>query len=546
MQDMLNIFDILYSIDGLYNVKKEEKSIKKIYRDGQTFSFDYLNYRFEIFFSKSFPISMPKITKLSGPFHCHIDSVGTVCLVNQEDVSYDINDGKALIIKTINALKKLLNMELDECEKEIEYEYNDYLQFFKNYSEEDCFIFESVKSGQLFIDDDIIFVGKDGFIVDDYCKDKKCSFRNYIQLDLDRLIPIEEKKIGTYDIHKCLNEKSIKRLEKYKNTSFEQYYILKYLNPDKLENYILIKIMNDGLNKYNNAFLNPNAKVTIYKAKNCTLDFLKRRGGCILTDKKVLVVGAGSVGSEIINQLVSSGFDDITIVDKDKFYLENGFRNTLGFSSLKILNKTFGKAECLKYFLKNQYPNLKCTTFDSDIVTLICQSKIDLNKFDYIIVAIGNSIVSSFINRFIYENNLRTKIIYTWIEPYGVAEHIMCLDTSKKGCYDCYLNSPSSINLASGDENYKIRNNVCSGSFTPYGKSSCCRIASNVVDKIIEDNENIIPFNNNHFVYKGNINYFLNKGFKMTKYMSMSQEELNRLSRDYIYEGCCTCGKCID
>ena len=71
------------------------------------YSFNYLDNLFEIYFPKLFPIELAKITLLDGGFHSHVDKRGVVCLPKQEDVDYDINDPEALIVKTINALKKL-------------------------------------------------------------------------------------------------------------------------------------------------------------------------------------------------------------------------------------------------------------------------------------------------------------------------------------------------------------------------------------------------------------------------------------------------------
>lgn len=547
MQDMHKYKEVLKSISELKNIVEKNKSIKDRYKEGKVFNFDYLDYTFEIYFSDYFPLDIPKITKVRGPFHCHIDITGTVCLVNQEDVYYDIEDEEALILKTINALKKLLSMPSKECEEEIKIEYNDYLNFFDNFKENRCFLFEDVDKGQMFQKNETFFIGKNGIFADEICKeDHSITLFNYIKLKLDRVIPIEQKKLTTNDFFDCLCSESKAVLLNYKNRSNNQYYVLEYHSSIDTINYLLLNIHKNGNISFDNAFLDPTSDVTLYGVSNCNIDFLKKRGGCILTDKKILVIGVGSVGSEIVNQLVSSGFDNIDIVDNDILKMENGFRISAGFATLKDFYHIYHKADILRSFFKNKYPNMKCNMYNEDIIHLIKNDRIQLDEYDYIISSIGNAVINSYINELLYKRGYSKKAIYAWLEPYGIAEHILCVDTKKKGCFACYLKSSSSINMVAGDENYKIRNNVCSGSYTPYGKSSCCRLAANVTEIISLDCANVSEMINKHIVRKGPVDYFLKKGFKKTKSMQLSQDQIDDLSRDFIYEGCNVCGHCND
>ncbi|MCZ7033113.1 ThiF family adenylyltransferase, partial [Salmonella enterica] len=54
------------------------------------------------------------------------------------------------------------------------------------------------------------------------------------------------------------------------------------------------------------------------------------RSGAIqeLQNKKVLLVGCGSVGSQIANQLASTGIGHITLSDPETFSLDNLYRHT--------------------------------------------------------------------------------------------------------------------------------------------------------------------------------------------------------------------------
>ena len=534
---------ILKNIEGISNVLKIlESKLYSLFENKGVYSFDLLSKKFEIFFPKNFPIELPKITCLCDDIHCHVDKKRVVCLPQQEDVFYDFEDEKLLIIKTINSLKKLFSLDEQTIYHEMLIEYNDYLHYFENYSSIDCLLFDAQEDGKLILEKDRILIGINGGLIEQYLKNKKNTLYNYLSLTFNDVPKISYKSISTIDIVKKLTQESLKRLYKYKCNNSFQYYLLKYVLDNGISNYILVKVTNNNNNNNKlNALLDEKSNCEIMAVRNVSSNFLRFRGGSNLYFQNVLVIGSGSVGSEVLEQLAAAGFTNVTIVDNDLLKFENGYRNNSGFIYLNHL-KEHPKAQIMADYLNVKYPDIKYNFLYMDIIEAINENKIDLNKYSYIISCTGNAVVDCFLNRFIYKNSYKTKIIFSWLEPYGIAEHILTIDSQNKGCFDCYLKSPYSINLSSGDEQYKIRNNVCAGSFTPYGRISTTRIAANVVEIILNDINNIKRIKNEHLVIKRNINLFLNQGFKYTKNMELTQNQLDELSEDFIYEGCKTCG----
>ena len=147
-----------------------------------------------------------------------------------------------------------------------------------------------------------------------------------------------------------------------------------------------------------------------------------------------------------------------------------------------------------------------------------------------------------FINNYIYEKNIKTKLLFTWLEPYGIAEHILAVDSSKCGCYNCLCKSKNNIHFAPEGIDYKIRNNVCSGSYTPYGRISTVRLATLISEMILNEYNNHC-FKNQHIVKKGNFDTYLEKNYTLTEYAKFTEEQLKRMSSDFIFEGCEICGK---
>lgn len=540
MQDMLKYLNLLSKIEDINNVKNESNS--KLYNNRQLkyiYSFEYDGNLIEICLLDTFPISMPKLTLLKGKRYAHVDKKGVICLPKQEDVIYDINDGESLIVKTINSMKILFSMSQEEVEYEMLIEYNDYLSFYSNYDYTLCLLFKEETKGQFIKYQNQYILGINEKIVkrNDI---SKVQVKKYYMLELDNPPSLKLGNLSIKDIYDSLNEKSKKKISKWKNTNIEQFFLLKYRIPNGTDNYLFIRICNEK--RHVNVFFADDVDVFIMAVRNVQMDFLRFRGGSDIYMDKILLIGCGSVGSEIAELLASSGFLNVTLVDNDFMQYENGFRNCTGFWFQNSLVEPY-KVKSIAYYLSFKYPDVDYETMPVSIEELILKNEINLCEYKYIISATGNTVINCFLNDYLYKNNIEAKILFCWLEPYGIAEHILTVDTNKKGCYECYLKSTNSINLALGTESYKVRNNVCSGSFTPYGKISTVSLATEVVNKILCDMKNN-DMDNCHFVKKGNTSLFLQEGFVKTKYMDYSQAEIDEKNKDFIYEGCNVCGKC--
>lgn len=543
MQSMLDYKEILEGIEDLKEIKEVTES--KLYK-GFSFkflcTFDYLENTFELFIPQTFPIKLPKITAISKIIHSHISYEGIVCLPNQEDIDYDLSDSKGALIKTMNSFKNLFSNSEETELKEIEFEFNDYLPYYSNYSEKKCYLCSSnVKDkGQFVIDEDKILIGIDSILYKNYTRksDKPNTRLNFTYLELSKL-PKISYELKPKEIYDCLTEVSLEKIKKLKK-NVVTYFLLAYRLDNGIYNYIFIKII-ASLGKSNNQFIAEDSKLTVFAVRDISFDFLRTRGGSQQIDDKILVVGCGSVGSEVIDILSSSGFMDITIIDKDKLKYENTFRNSTGFIYLNKLKEPY-KISAIKGFVEAKYPDVKITMYEEDIVDFLNSKKVSLGLFKYIIVCTGNNVLQRFINNHIYEKNIKTKILFGWLEPYGIAEHILTVDSSKCGCYNCLCKSKNNIHFAPENIDFKIRNNVCSGSYTPYGRISTIRLATSISELVLNDYNNH-HFKNQHIVKKGNFDTYLKKGYSLTEYANYTEEQLAQMSSDFIFEGCDICGK---
>eukprot|EP01083_Nonionella_stella_P230377 814433_1 len=109
---------------------------------------------------------------------------------------------------------------------------------------------------------------------------------------------------------------------------------------------------------------------------------------------KVLVVGAGGIGCELLKNLVSSGFKDIETIDLDTIEVSNLNRQFLFRKCHVGKSKAKTAAEAVKKFdksieIKGRLGNIKSSDFDTDY----------FNKFDIVLNALDNTSARRHVDR---------------------------------------------------------------------------------------------------------------------------------------------------
>ncbi|WP_419614006.1 ThiF family adenylyltransferase, partial [Thiolapillus sp.] len=119
-----------------------------------------------------------------------------------------------------------------------------------------------------------------------------------------------------------------------------------------------------------------------------------------LQDKKILLVGCGSVGSNIAEQLISAGIGGLHLVDSDSFQSENLYRHTLDMKYLGV-----NKASALADKLMNEYPYTKITHSPKQLISLDVE---ELTQADLITIAIGNPTAERALNEILIKEKINT------------------------------------------------------------------------------------------------------------------------------------------
>ena len=124
---------------------------------------------------------------------------------------------------------------------------------------------------------------------------------------------------------------------------------------------------------------------------------------------------------------------------------------------------------------------------------------------DYIIFTIGTSDTQLRLNRILQENNCKAKVLYAWLEAGGQHSHVLKIDYSSPGCFECLftddagnmVNNQANVTADEIVELNTIRNG-CGATRAAYGTSVLLRTTSVLLDVL--DKEEHEPSSGNYLV----------------------------------------------
>ncbi len=227
---------------------------------------------------------------------------------------------------------------------------------------------------------------------------------------------------------------------------------------------------------------NTNWKTEAVPIRRHSRDYLLIRGGSTdtLINKKILIIGCGSVGGTIAFQLARSGIGEIDLADPDVFEAENLYRHVLGASML--FEESYNKALQLAFLLRRDIPYLKSQFFRKRLLQFL-ENKEVLSRYDLIIVATG-----SFTHELVFNEKLREfadvpSTIYAWQDGFGVGGHAIRVNNIQHGCLECLYTTlngrmlhPKTSFIKQGQTISKHLGG-CSGVFTPYSFNDATQTA---------------------------------------------------------------------
>lgn len=141
-----------------------------------------------------------------------------------------------------------------------------------------------------------------------------------------------------------------------------------------------------------------------------------------LIQAKAVVIGCGSIGSGVIEQLAKAGIGSLVLVDSDHFSSANSSRHTLGMESL-----SYPKAIAIKNELNQRLPHLNIKSYSKRFEHLSDIERADLCDAAVVITAgidiEGEAVFDD------WRQTLAKPMPYIscWVEPYCLVGHAVLL-----------------------------------------------------------------------------------------------------------------------
>jgi len=498
---------------------------------------------FKIGFTKHFPLQIPDIYHEDAKEDfLHTDSLGKLCLVNTSSILIDVDNPSQLVIDCIDRAIEIVNIHPDSNE------YQDELQreFFSYWGDDDRTVITSIlDTTDVDFKEYPIMQIKNTWVLAQSQQEAAVFLNNTLNISIN----------GDYGILQALviklkeGSKIPTPFGKQKWISIRQY-IEKNSNPSvksRFQRYVDQRIRNKFLvlvlilpSKYGDimfgfciSFKNPKLLPMKYSLVNSIslidvlrrdYDYLLNRCGAApsIKSKQVLLLGCGSIGGFVANNLCQMGVTIMDILDRDVLTSENVHRHILGFESLNKYTKN--KADLMKQYLEDKYAFVDIDSLnyvDRDVLSFLSEPS-KLSNYDLIISALGEPTVHLEINKLLLQHNIHTPFIICFNEPLGIGGHVILANMEANSCLRCLYTDAVSGELipfrgsfVMPEQHFNRSLSGCSGSFVPYSVLDSQQTAISTSRIAIEVLEGKLMHNQVRS-WKGAAGSLLSQGYKLS------------------------------
>ena len=207
-------------------------------------------------------------------------------------------------------------------------------------------------------------------------------------------------------------------------------------------------------------------------------EWIHSRGGGgfmeMVSNKSVVVIGAGSLGSEVACMLCKSGLKNLKIVDHEVLSMDNIGRHLLGAKDVGYF-----KSEAVANYLRAQFPHANITS-ERNMWQAVAEDEGEGSIFDcdLILSLTGEWSSDSALNM---ECRARVKppVIFGWTEPHGHAGHAL-LVAPRGGCLICGRDAFGEVlnKVTVWPQSQLKAIPACGGFYQPYGAVETAPIKS--------------------------------------------------------------------
>lgn len=234
--------------------------------------------------------------------------------------------------------------------------------------------------------------------------------------------------------------------------------------------------------------------------------------GSDLSEKKIVLIGCGSLGGYVAHLLARTGIGALTFLDNDILEWANVGRHILGASSVGK-----SKSQSIEKQLKKELPHLALSSFFGDWREWVKNKSAHetILGSDLIISTVADWSCERPLNFFLREHSKTS--IFTWLEPYGFAGHILTV-AREGGCLECGMDSFGRFCQRATEfhsDTYKKEPGGCAY-YQQYGPTKLMALAARVAENAVRALTNA-PSNSSLETVLSEVDRLSAKGGKLTK-----------------------------
>ncbi len=206
---------------------------------------------------------------------------------------------------------------------------------------------------------------------------------------------------------------------------------------------------------------------------------------------KFLIVGLGSVGSNLVHFLNTLSYPEFKFVDYDILTIENIGRHLLGFNDVHRM-KTFA----MKDHLSCINPRQKIITSELSISELFETEPTFVNENDFLFVVVGKTNIENWVAQKIKNAEILKPTFIFWVEPYLAGGHCIYIHPNDFKHDEYYeeidgkqifkFNVINHKEYLSGNSNLTLKEAGCQSSYVPYSGSNVILFLSSIFPEILK------------------------------------------------------------
>lgn len=206
-----------------------------------------------------------------------------------------------------------------------------------------------------------------------------------------------------------------------------------------------------------------------------------RGGDGTMINKKISILGCGSLGGYLVSTLTEMGVNDFKFVDNEKITTENIARHICGIKYVGMC-----KPDAVNQKIIEHYPNLKTEVYNLDIYKFLTDNIEELEDREINFIAVGDKSLESYIIKKYNDGEIRGILIIVWVEPYIIGGHAIILNKKQ-----------SNVEKIIYDEQWELKNRIlenpgeftkkeagCQNSFIQYSGFEANYFIHNLLDNI--------------------------------------------------------------